>query len=275
MTSRCAGKGQRAELRGEIDAQQPHFRRQSGPPAPCATVAIAEMKREAMRAGPGCQRLWQRRQQFGSWSTSSHRCAPPRRGASSRRFAPVPQARSVTSRDAIGATQALRPAHAGPASAAAAPRAAWSKGSRNASQSALKPAHGHGLLWQADSAAAKRAALSAHVGRPLPRTRARPRPAARGSQGRPARPPAPARSAAAVARRHQHAGVRRHGAGDRARRGAHHRQAVRQRLGQRHAVAFVEGRQHEDIGARVERAQAGIVQFAVQHARDRASRGGR
>ena len=54
-----------------------------------------------------------------------------------------------------------------------------------------------------------------------------------------------------VARRHQEARGRRHGVGGGAAGAGDHRQAARQRLGERHAVALIARRQHEHVCAMV------------------------
>ena len=151
-------------------------------------------------------------------------------------------------------TQRWRRSAAQSKAADAAARAARSKGSRRASQSALKP-----LIARFPAA------------RPARRRSAPPLSASPANRWRALRAPGRQRARQAgssMARRSasRSAGASPGGTSTPASAGTvsgmapaqllTHRQAACQRLGQRHAVALVERRQHEQVGARVQRIQA-------------------
>ncbi len=83
-----------------------------------------------------------------------------------------------------------------------------------------------------------------------------------------------AASAAASSGVHQDSGPRRHRLGDGAGARAHHRQAVTDRGGERHPVAFMARRQDEDIGVAVQRGEFVLPDGAAHaHPRAEAARG--
>ena len=159
------------------------------------------------------------------------------RGLSARNVEPVPQARSTIVTDGRSASAVdHRVDHRRVARAAIIGLAQCQPGGAEAHASA-------------SIAPAKSLADSSQVGSASPggaRARREPLPLLRILDQHPQR----ARQRLHVVRLDQHAGVGRHRVGNGAGRGADHRQAVRQRLGEGHAVAFEARRQHEQIGCR-------------------------
>ena len=157
------------------------------------------------------------------------------RGISARNVEPVPQARSAIITEGR------------PASAATA--ASITERLARATIVGLAQLEPGGAEAHASAsiAPARSLAESSQVGSAAPavtRARREPLPLFRILDQHPQR----ARQRLDVVRLDQHARIGRHGVGNGARRGADDRQAVRQRLGKGHAVAFEARRQHEQIG---------------------------